>query len=51
MNLNITDRQKTILTIALTVLYDEIEKTGEGRQIKQDVMELSRMIADLKDTP
>jgi hypothetical protein len=48
MNLNITDRQATILGIALTMLYDEIAKSGEGQQMMKDASELHKMIVDLK---
>jgi len=43
-NLNLTKRQVTILGIALTVLYDEITKSGEGQQMRDDIMEFSRYI-------
>lgn len=43
-NLNLIERQVTILGIALTVLYDEITKSGEGQQMKDDIMEFSRYI-------
>lgn len=38
----LTDRQTTILGIALTNLYDTIVKTGEGEQMRDDIMELSK---------
>jgi len=34
--LNLTERQITILGIALTNLYDEIAKSGEGQQMRDD---------------
>jgi hypothetical protein len=40
----LTDRQTTILGIALTTLYDEIAKSGEGYQMRDDIMELSAYI-------
>ncbi len=40
----LTDRQVTILGIALTNLYDEIAKSGEGQQMRDDIMEFSRYI-------
>ncbi len=40
----LTDRQTTILGIALTNLYDEIAKSGEGQQMRDDIMEFSRYI-------
>ena len=43
-NLNLTERQITILGIALTNLYDKIYKSGEGQQMRDDIMEFSRYI-------
>ena len=43
-NLNLTERQITILGIALTVLYDKIYKSGKGQQMRDDIMEFSRYI-------
>jgi hypothetical protein len=43
-NLNLTERQITILGIALTNLYDKIYKSGEGHQMRDDIMEFSRYI-------
>lgn len=40
----LTERQITILGIALTNLYDEIAKSGEGQQMRYDIMELTRYI-------
>ncbi len=40
----LTDRQTTILGIALTALYDEIAKSGEGQQMRDDIMTLSAYI-------
>ena len=40
----LTDRQTTILGIALTTLYDEIAKSGEGHQMRDDIMELSAYV-------
>jgi hypothetical protein len=42
--LTLTQRQVTILGIALTNLYDKIYKSGEGQQMKDDIMEFSRYI-------
>jgi len=42
--LNLTERQVTILGIALTNLYDEIAKSDEGKQMREDIIELSRYI-------
>ncbi len=40
----LTDRQTTILGIALANLYDEIAKSGEGQQMRDDIMELSAYV-------
>ncbi len=40
----LTDRQTTILGIALTNLYDTIVKSGEGQQMRDDIMTLSAYI-------
>ncbi len=40
----LTDRQTTILGIALTNLYDEIAKSGEGQQMRDDIMTLSAYV-------
>lgn len=40
----LTDRQATIISIALTNLYDEIAKLGEGTKMREDVMKLSAYI-------
>ena len=42
IQLCLTDRQTTILGIALTNLYDTIVKSGEGEQMRDDIMELSK---------
>lgn len=43
-NLNLTKRQITIISIALTNLYDEIAKSGEGSVMGDDIMDLSKYI-------
>jgi hypothetical protein len=40
----LTDRQTTILGIALTNLYDTIVKSGEGHQMRDDIMTLSAYV-------
>jgi len=40
----LTDRQATILSIALTNLYDEIAKFGGGSKMREDVMGLSSYV-------
>ena len=42
--LNLTERQVTILGIALTNLYDTIVKSGEGEEMKDDILEFSKYI-------
>ena len=42
--LNLTERQIRILGIALTNLYDEIAKSGEGIGMIDEIMEFSRYI-------
>ena len=36
----LTDRQTSIINIALTNLYDEIALGGEGKKMRDDIMEL-----------
>jgi hypothetical protein len=43
-SLNLTKRQIIILNLALTYLYDEIAKSGEGIKMKDEIMELSKYI-------
>ncbi len=40
----LTDRQTTILGIALTTLYDVIAMGREGKKMRDDIMELSKYI-------
>ena len=48
----LTDRQTTILGIALTTLYDLSLKSGEGQQMRDDIMELSAYVQkQYKDYP
>ena len=44
VEINITSRQANIISIALTLLYDEIGKSGEGKQMKEDIQELAKSI-------
>jgi hypothetical protein len=44
IEITITDRQTAILGIALTNLYDTIAKSGEGQQMRDDIMILSAYI-------
>ena len=40
----LTDRQTSIINIALTNLYDVIAMGGEGTKMRDDIMELSKYI-------
>ena len=40
----LTDRQTALLGISLTNLYDTIAKSGEGHQMRDDIMVLSAYI-------
>ena len=42
--LYLTDRQISIINVALTNLYDEIAMGGEGKKMRDDIMELSKYI-------
>ena len=42
--LYLTDRQTSIINVALTNLYDEIAMGGEGKKMRDDIMELSKYI-------
>ena len=43
--MNLTYRQLTLLTIATTLMYDEVAKTSTP-EMKQELMELSKIIQD-----
>jgi hypothetical protein len=42
---NFTDRQTTLLTVAITNFYDEIAKTSTPK-MKEEVMELAKLVQD-----
>ena len=44
--MELTTRQLNILTIALTNFYDEVAKDKGSDKIKQDIMELSKLVND-----
>ena len=44
--MNLTKRQMNILTVALTNFYDEVCKTGTTPEMKQDIMELCKLVND-----
>ena len=39
-------KQLNLLSIALTVFYDEVCKTGTTPGMKKDLMELSKLVSD-----
>ena len=43
--MNFTDRQTTLLTVAITNFYDEIAKTSTPK-MKEEVMELAKLVQD-----
>ena len=43
--MNLTYRQTILLTIAITLFYDEVAKTSTP-EMKQEIMELSKIIKD-----
>jgi hypothetical protein len=45
----LTNRQTTIIGIALTTLYDEIAKSGDGQKMREDIMELSAYVKQQYD--
>jgi hypothetical protein len=40
-----TDRQKALLSVALTVFYDQVCKDGTTDKMKQEILELSNLVA------
>jgi hypothetical protein len=44
--MELTTRQLNILTISLTNFYDEVCKTGTTPEMKQDIMELSKLVSN-----
>jgi hypothetical protein len=44
--MELTTRQLNILSIALTNFYDEVARTGASAEMKQDVMELSKLVSN-----
>jgi hypothetical protein len=42
--MNFTDRQKELLSVALTVWYDKVCKDGTTDKMKQEIQELSKLI-------
>ena len=46
MIINITRRQAALFTISLTMMYGEIAKSGEGHLVKEEVMELAKLITE-----
>ena len=44
--MELTFKQLNLLSIALTVFYDEVCKTGTTPGMKKDIMELSKLVND-----
>jgi hypothetical protein len=44
--MNFTTRQLNILSIALTNFYDEVAKTSASAEMKQDIMQLSKLVSN-----
>lgn len=44
--MNLTTRQLNILSISLTMFYDEVAKDGSSAKMKEDIMELSKLVND-----
>jgi hypothetical protein len=44
--MELTARQLNLLSIALTIFYDEVCKTGTTPRMKKDLMELSKLVND-----
>jgi hypothetical protein len=44
--MELTTRQLNILSISLTMFYDEVAKDGSSAKMKEDIMELSQLVND-----
>jgi len=44
--MELTTGQLNILTIALTNFYDEVAKDGSSAKMKEDIMELQKLVND-----
>ena len=42
--LNLTDRQLILISMAMANFYDTITRTGEGKSVQSEIMELSEYI-------
>ncbi len=42
--MELTARQLNLLSIALTVFYDEVCKTGTTQKMKDNIMELAKLV-------
>jgi hypothetical protein len=49
--MEVTTRELNILTIALTMFYDEVCKTGTTEQMKADIKTLSKKVSEEYFTP
>ena len=44
--MELTKSQNALLSVALTVFYDEVCKTGTTPEMKKDLMELAKLVND-----
>ena len=42
--MNLTSQQLNLMSLALTVFYDEVCKTGTTQKMKDNIMELSKLV-------
>jgi len=49
--MELSTQQLNILTVALTMFYDEVCKTGTTEQMKDDILDLSRKVSEEYFTP
>ena len=42
--MNLTQRQLNLITISLTMFYDEVAKDGSSAKMKQDIKELHKLV-------
>jgi hypothetical protein len=48
MNVEITERQRAYLTVALFIWREMLRREGCTEEIEQEIMELSKLIGDVK---
>ena len=49
--MQVSTRELNILTVALTMFYDEVCKTGTTQQMKDDISSLSKKVSEEYFTP